>query len=732
MDAPQTAVPQTLRFGPLTLDAHAARSTPYFLSGRKLYAIGATDGSITPVGDEHLVGEMGGVWAHPIKFLDGWFFSLQDGDGRHDLLRCIHFEGHLSDATLRFEHGPLELTRTDFVADDDAALFSLVEITNTGAAPWSGSAGFVVEINIQPTWFGGWETGGVELLQSNGRAVAFDKQWPDRWGVAFGSSTMPQAVVFGKRRNTPTAELRYELSLAPGQRVELEFLVACEHQNGYQVALQLFDKLGGRGGELLAAKRERYRRAVWENVSLQTPDERINDEWALAKANLVMLEADYSPYVPSYLLAGIPEYPNLFGCDNTYTAPGAAAAGFAPIVRSSLALLGDYARRACGRVPHEITTNGRIFNPGNTQETPQFAIAVWDYFRWTGDTAFLRSLYPVCREGVSEYLPGAWNSDQDGYPQGDAMVERQGMGSRKLDSACYLYAAWRALGEMARVLERPEAAEYDRLAGDWLRRFERDWWIEEQGLYADSLHTDFTPQLDGHWTQVVPVQLGISSPERAELVLAAIESSYTNRWGIMHTRGVDERVWTLPTGLLVLALLRHGKADSALRYLNNIALTTRHGMLGAFKELIPEGICFMQLWSAGLYLQALLEGFLGLDPRAHEHVLGICPTLPPSWPEVQVRSLRVGAHLLNLRVAHDGCTIEHVSGPQALRLQIRFRGTKVAATTATGDVPDAVEAGADGIRIVVDAGCIAELRLDGNRATVHYSDRPRVAGSEKG
>ena len=42
-------------------------------------------------------------------------------------------------------------------------------------------------------------------------------------------------------------------------------------------------------------------------------------------------------------------------------------------------------------------------------------------------------MYPVCREGVSAYLPGIWDWDQDGYPQGDAMVERHGMGALKLD-----------------------------------------------------------------------------------------------------------------------------------------------------------------------------------------------------------------------------------------------------------------------------------------------------------
>jgi hypothetical protein len=715
-----------MTFGPIGLEATDARPAPYFLSGRKLYAIGTTNGALEPVGAEHLVGEMGGVWAHPVKFLDGWYLSIHDRSGRHDLLRCLDFEGHLSDALMHFAHGPLRLTRTDFVADDDAALFSLIEIANTGDSAWSGTIGFVAEVNILPTWFSGWETGGIELMQDHGLAVAWDKLWQGRWGVVFGSPSMPEEVTFGKRERNPTAELRYHLTLEAGDRINLEFLVACDHQNGHYGALQLFGKLAGRGDELLRAKRERYRRAAMEGVTLETPEERVNQDWILAKANLALLEADYGPYLPGFFLAGIPEYPQLFGCDNTYTTPGATAAGFAPLMRSTLNLLGEYARRACGRVPHEVTTNGRVFNPGNTQETPQFAMAVWDYVRWTGDTAFLRLMYPVCREGVTEYLPGIWDWDRDGYPTGDAMVERHGMGSLKLDSACYVYGAWRALAEMARALHRPEAAEYERLAEDWRERFERDWWIPEEGLYADSLHEDYRPQLDGHWTQVIPLQMGIARPDRAARVMERLQHEFVNRWGLVHTRDREERVWTLPTGLIVLAECRHGHPQQALRMLNNISLTARHGMLGAFKELIPEGLCFVQLWSAGLYLQGILEGLMGLEPRALDHQLAIAPALPASWPSATVRNLRVGRHAINLTVGNDHCTLEHLDGPEPLRVRFRPRGTSVATSELTGHAQAAMadlHTGDGAVAYTLGVGQTATLRIEEQIARVQYNDR---------
>ena len=50
-----------------TTDLAAKR---YVAAGDRAYVIGAADGSFAPMG-WHIHGEMGGVWTHPIKLLDG-------------------------------------------------------------------------------------------------------------------------------------------------------------------------------------------------------------------------------------------------------------------------------------------------------------------------------------------------------------------------------------------------------------------------------------------------------------------------------------------------------------------------------------------------------------------------------------------------------------------------------------------------------------------------------------
>lgn len=667
-------VQHSLQFGPHRLDGgdEPMPAAPYFLAGRKLYAVGKLSGAIEPIGAEHVVGEMGGVWAHPIKVADGIALGLADADGAPLAAELLSVTERLAQIEWQLDAGGLALRRREFVAEDQAALFVLVSLHNPGREPRAGELRASAWLKLLGCWFGGMAVGGGEFWHEGELVLGYDRLWQGRWGLAFGAPAAPARCKFDPHPAGTVATLSYPFELGPGETAEWELLLTADHERGHEGARHLFGQLAGQGERLLAEKVAAYERAALTGVALQTPDPAVDRAFALAKANLQLLGADYGPALPTYFLAGIPEYPQLFGCDTEYSVPGATAAGFAEACKSALLALADYGARACGRIPHEVTTNGRVFHPGNTQETPQFAAACWDYFRWTGDLAFLRRVYPLCKEGVDSYMPALWWPLDGLYPTGDGVVERYGMGARKLDSTCYLFQALGALAEMAEALELPdEAAHYRARRAELDARFEQDWWLEDEGMYADSLHSDMRPQFDGHWTVVLPLQLGLAADERARRSLERIEREWVNQWGLVHTREREESVWTLPTGLLALTAFRYGRPELGVRLLQNIAETARHGTLGAFKELIPIGLCFVQLWSSALYVQGLLEGALGLQPLAHLHQLRVDPCLPADWPAVQLDELQVGAHRLGLRIAHGELELTHHAGPAALDLLAR-------------------------------------------------------------
>jgi hypothetical protein len=659
----------------LTADDAATLGAPYILAGPQLYAIGHGSGALGPVGAEHLVGEMGGIWAHPVKVADGFVLALRDAAGAQLPLAEGEFSAGPGEIGWRWRSGDLLLARRDRVLPGPPAYAALLEVSNEGKAAVTGALEVRAELKFLGCWFGGMAGQGGAYSLSDALILGHDEARPS-CGIALGAPVPPDACAIEPRELGATVTLRYEFTVAPGAVRSWPLLLTASRRGGHAEAQSRWRELI----DAVAAAFLEQPDILAGLPALRADDGELERDFALAQANLHMLRADY-PDTGPYFLAGLPEYPQLFGCDTTYSVPGAVAAGFEGTTRAALSALAGYAERACGRVPHEVTTNGRVFHPGNIQETPQLAIAVWDHLRWSGDLEFARRLFPLLREGVTAYVPAMGGPDPR-YPVGDGMVERFGMGSRKLDVVCYQVAGLQALARLAAAIGEPDAAAYDERAEALRRDFERDWWLEDEGLYADSMHSDGSLQLDRHWTVVLPLQLGLAAPERAERVMARIEAEFVNQWGLVHTVGVDERVWTLPTGLLALAAFQHGRPERGLELLRNIALTARQGALGCFKELIPEGLCFVQLWSAGLYLQGVIEGLLGLQPDAAGHSLTVAPCLPEGHGPITLRDLRVGAHRVSVTVSPGALELTHSEGPAPLRV----RYGDASAVVAPGDV----------------------------------------------
>lgn len=59
---------------------------PYVTAGTRAYVIGTQDGNFPDLG-EHLRGEMGGAWVHPIKLIDGFRATVAEpASGRDAIL----------------------------------------------------------------------------------------------------------------------------------------------------------------------------------------------------------------------------------------------------------------------------------------------------------------------------------------------------------------------------------------------------------------------------------------------------------------------------------------------------------------------------------------------------------------------------------------------------------------------------------------------------------------------
>lgn len=666
---------QSLNFDHIKLDSvETDIDLLYFLSGKKMYEVGAQSGEYPPLGwrrpgflvgkpitivgaaerpeqAAHLLNEMGGIWAHPIKVLDGFYFSVTENGETWQLRDSQEFVYHLAYADFIFERQDIRVVRTDFVVEDAPAMFSLVHIVNQRNSSARLKLNLDATIDIIPSWFSGLPNGEDTVIYDHGKAVAYDNLKHEQWAVVFGANLRPEKEQFGEEEGKKTVTFTYGLNLGPGEEAVIPFLFVAETVHGYSEAIRRFDILIDQSERLLEEKIRYYKEKVFSGVRFECSDPWYNMAFYDAKANLVMLMTDVlEPVVKHYLYAGIPEYVQFFGTDTVYSVPGLMAVNYWDVAGEALRGLAHFGRILCGRIPHEITTNGHVFHPGNTQETPQFTIAAWNYIRWTGDRAFLEEVYPVCAQGVLDYVPAHWDYDLDYYPDGSGVVERSGMGSEKLDCICYFTRALYCLADMAGALGgQDERTRYQQLATGLKDAINADWWNEEEGMYADSLDEDHGHQHDGHWIVAVPMETELVEPwERAHRALERIRLEWVNEYGMVHTREKELFVWTLPTGVLAMGTFAYGDPDFAVRLLRNITQTIETGTLGAYKELIPEGLSFMQLWSPAMYLQGLIEGLFGLRPWAVEDFIAISPRIPSDWQHAKVEGLRVGDHEISV------------------------------------------------------------------------------------
>jgi len=675
-------IPQKLVFDDLHQERFGLPYTPFVTVGRRLYIIGDIDGGFRPrqnpyerTEDEFAchptAGELGGVWAQPVKALDGYVYVLKVGDEIWPLIDAAQFTQRLSHVEFTFRHGDLTAVRRDFVPEDDPALFTSLSIRNNGDEPVPLQLSLFSYFDLEEAWMS--QLGSrpnmdehVEYVDSRilARAVSTDD-----WAVILGGIQPPiSGQVIKTTAGQRVGQLNYETTLAPDSSETWTFLLVVEVTAGVEGVLASFDDLITKQDELLAIKDSAYREVVSNAPLFHSPDPTFDDAFRLAKANSLMLMAD-TPALSQIMYAGLEAFPYWFSNDLAYSVGGLLIAGFDRTVANQLRIAARYGEEAeiKGHIPHQISPGGTVIGPGNVQETPQFVSAAWDYYRWTGDVNLLSEIYPTAVRGLFDFNLGSADQNGNYYPEGPAMVERKGMGSEKLDATCYL---WEALGDLARIAEvlgDVERADHSRIVADAIQsKFHADWWLPDEQVYADSIVSSDQLHFEGHWTVAVPLEVGLAPMENGLASLARIKSEYLNEWGLLHTRGADNRVWTLPTGVLSRGAYRYGDAELGLEMLRHLAQTLDHDSIGMFHELIPEGLSFLQLWSGATFMSGIVEDLMGIHVRADLHKVNLAPQLPADWSFAELQGLSFGDHTITVHVTKTGVTVTHISGVVSL------------------------------------------------------------------
>ena len=385
---------------------------PIATCGDRVYIISSQNGLFADSWGGHVPYEMHGVWDHPIKLLDGFWFGLTPHGSASpqwlsEATACRAYPTHTE---FDYALGPLHITRRDFVPDGVEGLVITLTLSTHEVVPTPLTLTALFRSDLRPSWLGeqaGLHDGrDIATVQANTHILFTDRA--DAWACVVGADRAADDlqtgdVLWGPQRTHgagTSAQLEYPLTFVDGAAT-ITFFVAGSAE-GERAATAIFEQLRLAHAELFARKQDFYQHLI-DTSHVITPDATLNKALVWTKINAQWL-ARTVPAFGTGAGAGFPEYPWWFGIDTAYAVLPMLQAGQFELVKETLLLLHRESLRRNptepGRVVHEMSTNGIVFNEGNAVEVPTFVRAVHQYWQWTGDDTTLRKLYPFCKQGV--------------------------------------------------------------------------------------------------------------------------------------------------------------------------------------------------------------------------------------------------------------------------------------------------------------------------------------------
>ncbi len=522
-----------------------------------------------------------------------------------------------------------------------------------------------------------------DALEKKGKYVA--RVEDGRLRLAYERDTFNRATVISS-----TAPARFDKN-------GLTFKITIGAHGEWTTDLDVVTALPGYGERQIRPKlaRRQGRENMEANLERWLEDApRIECDWEPLKAtyrrSLIDLAAlRFAPPVAgghSLPAAGLPWFMTMFGRDSIFTS--LQALPFTPeLAATTLRALGewqgtrvdDFRDEDPGRILHEMrygemsAFEERPHSPyfGCADATPLYVVLLDEYERWTGDRKLVRDLELEARAALN-WIGEHADLQSNGYISYQRRNEKTGLENQcwkdSWDSISYrdgrLPGFPRATCELQgyaydaklrgarlarRVWKDPAYAEkLEKEAADLKRRFNRDFWVEDDEYFALALDTngdqvDALASNNGHllWS-------GIVDKSKAKAVVRHLMGRRLFcGWGVRTLAEGEGRfnpigyhvgtVWPFDNSFIAWGLRRYGFKDEAAQIAAGILDAAEF-----FEGRLPEAFggyeralttypvqyptaCSPQAWSTGAPL-LLLRTMLGLEPLG-DHLV-VDPALP--------------------------------------------------------------------------------------------------------
>jgi glycogen debranching enzyme len=425
------------------------------------------------------------------------------------------------------------------------------------------------------------------------------------------------------------------------------------------------------------AHAERYKKLLANSTMIETPDKALNEAFQWATISIEQLRARVRGTNETGLVAGYyssadsarPGFGWFFGRDSLYTLYAINGYGDFALSRAELEFL-IHRQRADGKIMHEYSQTAADvdwqsfpYMYAAADSTPLLLLAIDDYVKASGDTAFLTANRDAIEKAWAFETDPAHDTDHDGIydnSQGTGWVEGWPgeMPHQEIYLALLDQQASAAMADIEKLIGNTDKSTAAQQRADTIAKtIEKEYYDPEKSCYAFSHNADGSQDRTSTVYPAMAWWSGKSILAHPEGCLKQLAAHTLNTdWGLRDVSN-DEKiydgmsyhqgsVWPLFTGWAALAEYRGGQPLAGYQMLMENANLTWAQDLGADTELlsgdfyVPMGRSTShQLWSSAMVITPTLRGLFGISIDAQTKTITVNPHLPAQWDHAAVEYL---------------------------------------------------------------------------------------------
>ena len=425
-----------------------------------------------------------------------------------------------------------------------------------------------------------------------------------------------------------------------------------------------------RNCETYIAQRRQRMEQLLNRSFLRTDNQRFDKafHWALLSMDALVMNQ-----IKKGIFAGLPWFDNNWGRDSFIALPGATlVTGNFSEAKEILRSFADWQEKNpmspnYGRIPNLVTTGSIAYN--TTDGTPRFVIALAEYFKYSGDTAFVRHMYPVVKRSIEGAL--AYHVDGNGFlKHGDAETWMDAVGpagpwSPRGDRANDIQALWfhqlqsgAALAKLAN--DQQSALLWEKIATAVRANFNKFFLSPSDTSLTDHLNSDGTQDQQVRPNSMFALDMIDNEATKARLFtkiteqlvyphgIASLSQDDPNFHPYHHYEPYYVQdaayhngiVWTWLAGAWIDAAVSYRLPDLAFKVTDNMVhQILDRGAVGTLSELLDaaprtgeqeprQSGTFSQAWSLAEFLRVVYQDYLGIHVDAPGNRLVLSPRFP--------------------------------------------------------------------------------------------------------